>query len=144
MQKWHESINNNPKLLCYSMYKTTLCYEKYLDVLDIRRFRYVYTNFRTSCHNLEIENGRYNNVQRQNRKCKLCTTNVVEDEFHFLLCCEFYSDIRNKYIPYKFYQNVNLHKFRLLMSTQHEDTIKSVACYLFYAFKKRQEFINAN
>ena len=26
--------------------------------------------------------------------CNLCNDNVIEDEIHFLLCCDFYSDFR--------------------------------------------------
>jgi len=41
---------------------------------------------RTSSHHLEIERGRYNNVNREDRVCKLCG-NGIEHEVHFLLIC---------------------------------------------------------
>ena len=45
----------NSKLVYYRMYKNNIDFEKYLDVLDIRKFRYFYVNFRLGCHELEIE-----------------------------------------------------------------------------------------
>ena len=37
--------------------------------------------------NLEIEFGRFHNIERDERKCRLCNMNAVESENHFLLCC---------------------------------------------------------
>ena len=50
-----------------------------------------------SAHSLEIERGRYTNVERQSRFCQYCK-DVVETESHFLLVCPLYNDIRHEYI----------------------------------------------
>ena len=42
---------------------------------------------RTSSHNLEIETGRWHNIQRESRICKNCALDAVEDEMHFLFNC---------------------------------------------------------
>ena len=62
------------------MYKNEFSYEKYLKVLDIRKFRYtcIYVNFRVGAHELEIERGRYQNIPRRNRICELCNTNDIK------------------------------------------------------------------
>ena len=36
---------------------------------------------------LRIESGRYCNELRENRICRLCDTNQIEDQFHFLVEC---------------------------------------------------------
>ena len=54
------------------------------------------SRFRLSSHNLEIETGRYNNIARENRICKFCNQNAIETEYHFLLCCSAYDQLRNK------------------------------------------------
>jgi len=144
VQNWHASINSNAKLESYCMYKNVFTYEPYLDVLNIRKFRSVYVNFRTSCHNLEIERGRYSNTPREERLCKLCASNVIEDEYHFLLCCEFYDDLRNLYVPNKFHVNTSRNKFHILMSSRSMDHIKGVATFLFHAFNKRSVFLMEN
>ncbi|XP_045167413.2 RAB6A-GEF complex partner protein 2-like [Mercenaria mercenaria] len=51
-------------------------------------------NSRIGSHDLEIETGRHRKIERENRLCRKCNKNIIEDEFHFLLCCEFYSELR--------------------------------------------------
>jgi hypothetical protein len=101
----------------------------------------VYSNFRAGSHELEIERGRYRHTPREERLCSLCDKNAIENEFHFLLCCEFYTDIRISYIPSKYYTIPSLHKFNILMTSKHEPTIKAIATFLYYAFKRRQQNI---
>ena len=50
-----------------------------------------------SYHNLAIERGRYENTPRDERICKNCNLNMVENEYHFLLVCPMYRDLRRKY-----------------------------------------------
>ena len=38
-------------------------------------------------HRLSIEFGRCVNIERADRKCKLCQTGVIGDEYHYLLTC---------------------------------------------------------
>jgi len=142
LQDWNATIAENSKLNYYTMFKSNIDFERYLDILDIRKFRYSYVNFRLGCHELEIERGRYRNIPRQNRICTLCAQNSVEDEYHFLLCCEKYSDIRSLYIPNKYYNNPSVHKFNMLMSSKNENIIKATATYLVHAFRERSKQVN--
>ena len=140
LQDWTGAVNSSSKLnTYYNKFKLSFSYEKYLDVLNIRKFRYIYASFRSSSHDLEIEKGRYMNIERCQRLCTLCNLNIVEDEYHFLLCCETYIDLRKLYLPKKYFDNPSKHKFTILMATQNDILIKSVATYLHYAFKKRKE-----
>ena len=56
-------------------------------------------HLRLSSHKLNIEIGRHNNIDRQDRKCIICNLNDIEDEFHFVLVCPDYINLRNAYIP---------------------------------------------
>ena len=108
------------------------------DVLNIRKFRFIYASFRCSSHDLEIEKGHYNNIERNQRLCRICNDNSIEDEYHVLLCCDQYIDLRVTYLPCKYFTNPTQHKFTILMATQNEKLIKSVATYLHYAFKRKK------
>ena len=62
------------------------------------------TQFRISCHNLEIERGRYEKkIPVEQRICKLCHADI-ENETTFLLDCapllEILHKIENKYLNY--------------------------------------------
>ena len=70
-----------------------------------------------SCHSLEIERGSHYNIESDKRNCRVCR-DIIEDEYHFLLICPYYKDIRDQYLPAKYILNPNLHKFNILMSSE--------------------------
>jgi hypothetical protein len=49
-------------------------------------------------HNLNIETVRYYNIHRHARISNMCNNNHIEDEYHFILECSKYVEIRTKYI----------------------------------------------
>jgi len=46
---------------------------------------------------IEIESGRWGNVNLDNRLCKLCDCHAIEDEFHFIFHCPAYQDTRTSF-----------------------------------------------
>ena len=79
------------------IHKSQFYMDKYFECVTNESHRSELTRFRCSSHNLEIETGRYNKIVRASRMCKYCNMNLVEDEFHFLLACPYYTDLRRKY-----------------------------------------------
>lgn len=71
----------------------------YLSRVHNRQLLIVLARFRTSCHNLRIETGRWlkPKLDRSERLCSLCSTHVVEDERHFICDCPLYQEIRDKF-----------------------------------------------
>ena len=74
---------------------------KYISCISIEKHR-VALRFRCSAHKLDFEEGRYRNIERNNRLCQCCQMNVIEDEFHFLLVYPAYRHIRISVLP-KYY-----------------------------------------
>ena len=124
----------NRKLVLYKDFKLNCSHESYLDIIKIRTYRHALAQIRTGHHSLEIEKGRYINIPRNQMLCKVCSSNI-EDEYHFVLCCNVYDDLRDMYLPKKYHSQPNLHKFNILMSTRSSDIIHSLAKYVYYAFK---------
>ena len=54
--------------------------------------------------------GRYNNIERNQRLCRLCEDNSIEDKYHVLLCCDLFIDLRVTYLPCKYFTNPTRHK----------------------------------
>ena len=92
-QSWHSNINNSNKLITYCKFKTTIRLETYLEYIREKKYRIALTKFRTSS-----QTGRYTNTPRIERLCINCHTNTIETEYHFLMICPKYNDIRQKYI----------------------------------------------
>jgi hypothetical protein len=47
---------------------------------------------------------RFYNLDRHKRVCSMCDLNVVENEYHFILQCEKYIDVRRKYLKKYYWQ----------------------------------------
>jgi hypothetical protein len=55
-------------------------------------------------YNVEVEQGRYYNVAKNQRICKMCSKSEIEDEFHFLLVCPCYDNFRKIYVKKYYYK----------------------------------------
>ena len=59
----------------------------------------------------------YFNIPRENRKCNCCNQNVIENEYHFLLTCPCYYDLRRKFLPKYYCHWPNRSKLKSLLNT---------------------------
>ena len=110
-ERWYHSINNYPRLECYSLFKHSFEFEQYLNIIKVPKFRIALTRFTTSAHNLAIEQGRYTEQPRNLRICENCNQNIIENEFHFLLICSKYTHLRRQYLKRYYYTWPNEYKF---------------------------------
>ena len=100
-------------------------FKTYLDIILIAKYRYALTRLRTSSHRLAIETGRWtkpHSTPRFERHCQLC--NTLEDEFHFMLECPLYRDLRVKYIRKYYWNRTNMHKFIELVKSENSIVVK--------------------
>ena len=97
---WQEEINTSMKLDFYLLYKTGFCTSSYVDILRNTQIRKDFIKFCISNHNLCIEVGRHckPKVPREERLCKVCMQNEIEDEIHILFHCTKYECIRKQFI----------------------------------------------
>jgi hypothetical protein len=140
VQEWSDTLASQSKMEMYLKFKKSFEYEKYLDCISNEKLRIQMSQFRLSSHYLEIEVGRYSRLSREERKCKLCNQNVCESEYHFLLCCPLYNDLRVKYNVRTPWPTIS--KYILMMSSTNVLKLKSIAKYLVEAFKLRCDTLN--
>jgi hypothetical protein len=91
----------------------------------------------TSAHRLFIETGRYTNIPRNERICKNCTNQEIEDETHFLTRCPTFSgergDLFNS-ISAKVKNFTNLsdkNKLFWLLNCENQEILNSVGRFLY-------------
>ena len=65
---------------------------------------------RTGNHHLPVETGVWHGIDIQERKCTLCSTNDIEDDFHYALKCPFYSEQRKKFVKMYYFTHPNVLK----------------------------------
>jgi hypothetical protein len=81
------------KMRTYCKFKVSFEKENYFEIKNTE-YRKCLTKFRISNHKLDIETGRYYGIPAENRLCKLCNSNAIEDEEHFLMDCTQYNTLR--------------------------------------------------
>ena len=132
-QSWTSEIRNSNRLLSYSWYKNELTLERYIDTIQNNKFKIALTRFRLSSHDLMIEKGRHLNIPRNERLCTNCNMNVIENEYHFLLVCPKYNDLRKTYFSPYFCHWPTKQKFIALMSSESVKTIIYISKFVYYA-----------
>ena len=76
------------------------------------------------------------------RVCTLCDHNDIEDEFHFILKCPFYSDIRKMYIKKYYCQKPSMFKLVNLLRTQNVKELCNLGKFLTKATLTRNSAMN--
>ena len=110
---------------------------KYLFSFPNNYIRIALTKLRLSSHHLMIEKGRWNGINYVERKCNLC--NDLEDEYHFVMCCVKYYDLRKRYLPKDLINNPSMFKFISLLNSQDLVLLKKLGLFIHNALKKHRE-----
>ena len=95
---------------------------------DIKsNLRVNYTKLRLSSHKFLVERASWGKVKipYAQRRCTLCSTSDIEDEYHMILISEHFRDVRVKYIKLFYYKRPSMLKFiDLMRSTRNNDRFK--------------------
>ena len=134
-------LESSSSMTLYREINHTFELQSYLLQIHNSKQRQALSKLRLSSHGLLIETGRHIGIERQNRKCTFCNTNDIEDEYHFVLKCPLYNDIRSNYIKRYFVNHPSVLKFTELLNSNGK-TLKNLALYIMKAFEKRNEFVN--
>ena len=98
MQHIHEKINSETKLSFLKDCKSSNQISTYLINLTGRKKRSLFGKLRLGTLDLELEKGRRYNIPRPERHCKICHSQVVENEQHFLIFCPSLTHCREPFI----------------------------------------------
>jgi hypothetical protein len=139
---WRNRIDDRSKekkLHFYSQVKHEFTMDQYLD-LPAFRDRQRITKFITSDHCLGIEKGRHNNKPREERVCKACDGEAIEDEEHFILDCAAYKDIRQSCLNFQTPPGIGKDdRIRHIFRSNNPTDINN---YLATALKHRDKLVN--
>lgn len=142
VSQWLEGLNNSSSLVLFSAMKTTFAMSPYLCLVDNVKHRHALSKLRLSSHRLRIEDGRYRNIPRNERKCELCTSNDIEDEYHFVLICDKYVHLREQYIPRFYFNRPSVYKLVQLLNTTKKTLLHRLAIFILKANEHRDAYLN--
>ena len=136
IQLWHNNVANSSK--CQTLYrhiKTEFKQDNYLVKLP-ESLRVAVCKFRTSNHRLPIEEGRYINVDRNIRLCRLCDQNNIGDEYHLVIECknQKIKSLRQKYLHGYYITRPSMYKFVQLVKKEGKQLF-NLARFLNKAFQ---------
>ena len=120
IQNWSNRLENSSRALFYRQI-SNFRMQPYLNLIQLNRFCKSLTKLRVASHRLHIETGRWtkpNSTPLNERTCFTC--NVLEDEFHFVLECRLYTDLRKQLIPLYYWKRQNMLKFIELLNTDNK------------------------
>ena len=139
LQQWNSEMQVSNKGKMYSMLKKGFEMENYLKTLPSNLSQFLCW-FRTANHSLPVEIGRWSNIDHHLRKCDMCTASEVGDEYHTLLKCPAFTNIRHLYIPQYFSKYPSKFKFDALMSENRQNKmVANIAKFIreIFRFRKR-------
>ncbi|XP_053391878.1 uncharacterized protein LOC128554619 [Mercenaria mercenaria] len=106
------NASNSNKLRTYRTYKSVFKTEPCILLNMSREQRRILAKFRACNHPLAIESARYAKpkIPFNLCLCVYCDSSRVEDETHFLIDCNFYSDLRHELFEKEYRQHILLSK----------------------------------
>lgn len=128
-QSWNDSLQNSSKGRNYSLFKDNINCENYIKTLNSINVINM-LKFRTGNHKFPVEVGRWNNVDISERKCHLCQTSSIGDEFHYLLECSYFQRERRIYIDQYFYRRPNILKYKQLLAVENESKLTLLSKFM--------------
>ena len=118
--------------------------ERYLSLKNFE-IRQAISKLRLSSHKLAIVIGKWYKIEKENRICKSCDLNAIEDEFHFLIECPTYKDLRKStFSSIRETENIDLsqgdinEKLKKLFSSGSLRSLHTLGKFIISAMKERK------
>ena len=135
-QVWDAHVQDSERFNLYRQFNSLHCVPAYITMKMDRHLKFIMTRFRFGISDILVHRLRYKNATALDLICPLCN-NDCETDIHLVFHCPALADLRNQFIPSKFYNHPSLFKLVMLMSSTHEFTVKQFAIYLYKVFQLR-------
>ena len=134
---WEHHCSTKDKLRTYRIFKQEMAVASHLNCNLPKYPRSLISQLRLGVLPLRIETGRFVRLAEADRLCQVCSTDSVENEYHFLFECNEYTEYREEFetaIDANLTQLTLQEKFDKVFSHPH-----SLGRYMILAYKKRRE-----
>ena len=130
-QGWRSRIDESTRASFYRVYKSEFGFSHHLDVVCVKSHRVTLSRLIMSSHSLRIEKGRWERppIPRQDRMCNVC--HKLGDEYHFLLECLSFQELRERLIPKYYWNRPSMYKYVDLLRSNNKKVLKNLAKFVF-------------
>ena len=91
---------------------------------------YAMIPFRIANHKMQVETGRWNQIDFPDRKCQLCDKNDLEDEYHYLFSCPYFRNQRDILYRSALQQCTEHIKFKELLQIKDTEKLVKLGKYM--------------
>lgn len=139
-QNWRSRLEESSRARFYRFVRPEHTYQKYLSAVVPNSHRVALARLLCSSHTLHVETGRWKRpvTPYERRCCNICDVKI-EDEYHVVLECPLYDDLRKQLIPRQFRVRPSMFKLISLFNCTNDKTLKALAKFVYLAFKLRTE-----
>jgi hypothetical protein len=137
-QEWSRHVRDSDRFDFYESINNIHCIPVYLSMNMDSHLKFIMTRFRFGISDLLVHYYRFRKHCDRDLICPLCK-NSKENEVHFVFCCPVLNDLRNRFIPCKYFRQPSFFRLSMLMSSRNENLNKQLAIYLYKAFKIRND-----
>ena len=131
-QKWQQVVENeSEKCLYYKHFNNTPSFQCYFNILP-KSLWLPLCKFRTTNHRLPVEFNSWEKFfkPRSDRICTICDLDDIGDEYHYVMICPAFKELREMYIP-NFYKNrPSVLKFIQIMSSDKKKILFNLARFI--------------
>jgi hypothetical protein len=143
VSSWNAESHKYDSLRTFIQYKTEFRMESYLLNITDWKIRKIISQFRLNSHILNIEKGRHTKPKTPEcqRLCVLCHQCKVENEYHAMIECVFYADLRKTFFSVLKQHDPNIlhgNVFNNIMKSKDSKVQFGLGKFLQKLFKKRQ------
>ena len=132
-QNVNEQISNVSKNRLYRKLYEEKFSNQYLFDIKEKYIRSSISKFRLGSHNLMIERGKWKGKELIDRECSLC--GKLEDEYHVVIECPRYKELRKLYIPQHLTKRPSMLKLTQFLNTENANEITAFGKFCFRLFK---------
>ena len=125
----------------YKGFKLNVVRETYLSSIYNVQYRSLVTRFRLSCLNLFCDLFRQTKNVKYVTSCPACLCHVVEDEFHVLMVCSVYRDLRKDLLEDPL---PNIFNFNKIMTGGIGGDMATLGRFLSIALERRRRIMLTN
>ncbi len=143
-QEWKDAAENMSMLCTYVKIRDFTEVGQLVQVNLKRNHRSLVSHLLCGILPLGVETGRYTDIKKELRFCKICTTQEIEDEMHFIFACPVFDDARERFIKplYKDNPECNMmNNFEKLMWMLHRSRIKEFGAAFAGLYQCRQDHL---
>ena len=133
-ESWLNNVNTNQDCYNYRIFKQNLNFESYLTNIPFY-YRVILSKFRCKNNKLPVNKNRFNK-EILDRKCYLCKSRDIGDEYHYILICKFFLNERRQYLDQHFYTRPNTMKLCELFNSENHSTLIRLCKFIAIIVKK--------